>query len=98
MPSKVKESTNAGKKVQSTTKSRNPRCLTVASRGIRTSSDFAQFMSHLMSDIVEGAITPEISNAAVNAGGKLLKSVELTLKYGKAKAEGGEKVLDLAVL
>lgn len=40
-------------------------------------------MSALMSDLITGCITPEISNATVNAGGKLLKIVEMQLKYGK---------------
>jgi len=40
-------------------------------------------MSALMSDLIEGAVTPNVSNAVVNAGGKLLKVVELRLKYGK---------------
>jgi hypothetical protein len=34
-----------------------------------------------MSDIIEGAIDPQTSNAAVNAGGKLLKIVEMQHKY-----------------
>lgn len=40
-------------------------------------------MSALMSDIIEGAVSPQVGNATVNAGGKLLKVVELQLKYGK---------------
>lgn len=40
-------------------------------------------MSALMSDIIDGSITPQVGNATVNAGGKLLKVVELQLKYGK---------------
>lgn len=39
-----------------------------------------------MSDIIEGSITPQVSNAAVNAGGKLLKIVEMQLKYGDKAA------------
>lgn len=40
-------------------------------------------MSALMTDLVTGAITPEIGNATCNAGGKLLKIVEMQHKYGK---------------
>lgn len=36
-----------------------------------------------MSDIIEGTVSPQVGNATVNAGGKLLKVVELQLKYGK---------------
>jgi len=53
-------------------------------------------MSALMSDIIEGAITPQVGNATVNAGGKLLKVVELQLKYGdKRGGDGGHRKLDL---
>ncbi len=39
-------------------------------------------MSALMSDLIDGSITPSVGNAAVNAGGKLLKITEMQLKYG----------------
>jgi hypothetical protein len=40
-------------------------------------------MSALMTDLIVGAVTPQIGNAVCNAGGKLLKVVELQIKYGK---------------
>lgn len=40
-------------------------------------------MSALMTDLITGCITPEIGNATCNAGGKLLKIVEMQHKYGK---------------
>ena len=52
-------------------------------------------MSCLISDLVEGSITPQIGNAVVNAGGKLLKVVEMQLKYGKPGADGSKRDLDL---
>lgn len=51
-------------------------------------------MSALMSDVIEGTLSPGVANAAVNAGGKLLKAVELQLKYGK-RDESGKSTLDL---
>lgn len=39
-------------------------------------------MSALMSDLLEGSITPQVGNAAVNAGSKLLKVVEMRLRWG----------------
>lgn len=42
-------------------------------------------MSALMSDLIEGTITPQVGNAAVNAGSKLLRVVELQLKFGQQK-------------
>jgi hypothetical protein len=52
-------------------------------------------MSSLISDLITGDITPQVGNAAVNAGGKLLKVVEMQYKYGKQVKEGGPKTLDL---
>lgn len=42
-------------------------------------------MSSIMSDLIEGRITPNVANATVNAGGKLLKVVEMQYKYGTPK-------------
>ena len=44
-------------------------------------------MSALMSDEIEGRLTPSVSNAAVNAGGKLLKVVEMQYKYGSTQED-----------
>lgn len=52
-------------------------------------------MSALMSDLIEGSIAPGTSNAAVNAGGKLLKVVEMQLKYGKKVGTDGNRELIL---
>jgi len=43
-------------------------------------------MSSLMSDVIEGLVTPQVCNATVNAGGKLLKVVEMQYKYGTPKS------------
>ena len=53
-------------------------------------------MSALMSDLIEGRVTPGVGNAACNAAGKLLKVVELQLRYGTPQASG-QKVLQLAM-
>lgn len=45
-------------------------------------------MSALIGDLIEGRISPQTANAACNAGGKLLKVVEMQYKYG---APAGEK-------
>lgn len=71
-----------------------PRSLEIARKGVQTSCDFALMMSALMSDVVEGLISPGMSNAAVNAGGKMLKCVELSIKYG-VQGKGPSKVLQL---
>ncbi len=52
-------------------------------------------MSAMMSDVIEGALTPGVINAAVNAGGKLLKVVDLQMKYGTTAPGSGAKQLVL---
>jgi hypothetical protein len=54
-------------------------------------------MSALMSDLIEGKVTPSIGNAACNAGGKLLKVVEMQYRYGTQGPGLGEKTLVLAL-
>jgi hypothetical protein len=51
-------------------------------------------MSAMMSDILDGRIEPIKANAVCNAGGKLLKVVEMQLRYGKDVS--GTKVLTLS--
>lgn len=52
-------------------------------------------MSCLITDIIDGTITPQVGNAAVNAGGKLLKVVEMQYKYGQIANDGSFKTLNL---
>lgn len=53
-------------------------------------------MSALMSDILANRIEPRAANAVCNAGGKLLRMVELEHKYGAPKSQSQERVLSLA--
>lgn len=39
-------------------------------------------MSALMSDLIAGRVNAQVGNAACNAGGKMLKMVDLEYKYG----------------
>jgi len=73
-----------------------PRSLAVSERGIKTGADFASLMSSLMVDIISGRVTPAVGNAACNAGGKLLKVVEMQYKYGTQSGNQGDRVLTLA--
>lgn len=52
-------------------------------------------MSALMSDVIEGDVSPQVANATVNAGAKLLKVVELQLKYGRMNADGTKQRIEL---
>lgn len=49
-----------------------------------------------MTDVINGAVPPGTCNAACNAGGKLLRVVELQLRYG-IPLDGGRKDLLLTV-
>ncbi len=62
---------------------------------VRTAADFASLMSSLMGDIISGRITPDVGNAACNAGGKLLKIVEMQYKYGTQSGNQGQRTLTL---
>ena len=75
---------------------RNARCIAVARRGIKTSTDFKAYMSGLMSDLIEGKVAPQVGNAACNAGGKLLKVVEMEYKYGQPSRTAPGRQLQLA--
>lgn len=73
-----------------------PLSLELTQRGVRTGKDFATLMSALMSDLIDGRVTPVIGNAVCNAGSKLLKVVEMQMKYGRPGSDNnGEKVLQL---
>lgn len=52
-------------------------------------------MSAMMSDIISGRVTPAVGNAACNAGGKLLKVVEMQYKFGTQSGNQGNKTLSL---
>lgn len=92
--SKRVQAVTAGGEVSSS-KAGAPKCLALAQVGIITANQFARFMSSLISDLIEGAISPQVGNAAVNAGGKLLKVVEMQYRYGRPSPDGGVKELSL---
>jgi hypothetical protein len=85
-----------GKKNSQDTQPSAPKSAEYARGGISTGADFANLMSALMSDIIEGRVTPNIGNATCKAAGQLLRVVELQMKYGTAGENGG-KVLRLAM-
>ena len=74
-----------------------PKSLAVLEKGIKTSHDFAATMSALMTDVITGAVTPQIANAVCNAGGKLLKVVEMQHRWGRRSGgrDDGDQVLNL---
>jgi hypothetical protein len=76
--------------------SKEPRSLAASETGIRTGADFAHLMSSLMSDIISGRVTPAVGNATCNAGGKLLKVVEMQYKFGTPTGTQGNRMLILS--
>jgi hypothetical protein len=53
----------------------------VGERGIKTSGDFADFMSGLMADLVSGRIGPDVAKAACMAGEALLRVSKMQLEF-----------------
>lgn len=88
--------TSIAKRASAFIKSTEPRSLRIAEHGVRTGSEFADLMSAMMSDIISSRITPAVGNAACNAGGKLLKVVEMQYKYGTQNGGKGSRTLSLA--
>lgn len=68
-----------------------PQSLQIAGKGVKTGTDSANLMSCLMSDLISGKVTPQIGNAVCNAGGKLLKVVEMKQKYGVTPSSTAEQ-------
>lgn len=67
----------------------------LARQGVQTGEDFANLMSALMSDVLDGSVSPAVANAATNAGGKLLKIVQMQMqyRYGTAKEQKNEPLV-----
>jgi hypothetical protein len=57
----------------------------VARRGIRSSEDYRDLMCALMGDVIQGSVTPEVVNAACNAGRGLVRMVELEYKMATSQ-------------
>ena len=74
---------------------RRPACQPIAEAGITTSKEFAAFMSALLSDIICGRINHREANAACNAAGKMLKIIEMQIRYGEPCSTDQHKVLQL---
>jgi hypothetical protein len=69
-----------------------PRSLSISKGGITTAEDFASLMSSVMSDVIDGRLSPPVANAVCNAGGKLIKIVEMQYKYAGKPSQAVEQV------
>lgn len=56
---------------------------------IKSSEDFRNLMCALMTDVIQGSVTPEVVNAACNAGRGLLRMVEM--EYRASTPTAGAK-------
>ena len=66
----------------------------IAAKGIRTGQDYANLMSAMMSDLLEGTVETGVSTAVVSAGRQLLKVVEMEVRLGKNdKTKGSTLIL-----
>lgn len=75
-----------------------PTCLKYAGNGgIKTSQDFTNFFSCLISDLAKKTVVPNVGNAMCNAGGKIIKMVELEIRYGQHVPGHGRKLLTVSV-
>jgi hypothetical protein len=82
MASRTKAVTNgSGRAVGRKAQSAEASSLAHAERGVQSSADFRNLMSALMTDVIRGSLSPEVTNAACNAGGKILKMVEMEYKF-----------------
>jgi len=75
------------------------RSFRVARTGIKDSVDFTNLFSGLIADLAEQKVTAGVANAMCNAGGKVLKMVELEIRYGQhvpGHPNNGRKVLTIS--
>jgi hypothetical protein len=70
-----------------------PRSVQIASRGIRTDRDAANFQSALLGDLMTGRVKEKTSNAACNVMGKLLKIQDLSQRYAADPDHAGRQVV-----
>ena len=71
-----------------------PRSLVLSAVGIKTGSDYVRLMSAVMSDLIEGNMSPAVGNAICSAGRGILKVVEMQHRYGTPH-QGHARVLQL---
>lgn len=58
----------------------------LARSGVSSSEDFRNLMCALMTDVIQGDVSPDVVNAACNAGRGLLKMVEMEYKASQGAA------------
>ena len=87
-----KSKDNSTKRTAPTLVRKDARSLRFAEDEVKSGQDFADLMSKLMSDMLAERVSPQVGVAVCNAGGKLLKVVELQFKYGRANNQGKKDI------
>ncbi len=72
------------------------RSVKIARGGINNSRKFTDFFSALIADLSEQKVTASMANAMCNAGGKMLKMVELEIRYGQQIPGQSRRLLTIA--
>lgn len=60
--------------------------VTLARKGVSSSEDFRNLMCALMTDVIQGDVSPDVVNAACNAGRGLLRMVEMEYRASQGAA------------
>jgi len=76
------------------------RSVPIASRGIRTDEDAANFLSALVTDVMSGAVEDRTARTAGATLDRLFRVVTLRHRYGKPSHEGSAplKLADVPVI
>jgi hypothetical protein len=61
--------------------SQQPRVNAVASRGVRTTADLADLASGLISDLIEGKISPAVASNVIASGNLLVRTAEFQMRF-----------------
>ena len=69
--------------------------LKIAASGVKNSREFIALFSALIADTLSHAVTPHEANACCNAGGKMIKMVELEERHGR-QTKNRPRALQLA--
>jgi hypothetical protein len=56
----------------------------ITRRGVRTGDDLANLLSALLSDLIDGKVSPQVVNSECNLAGKLLKLVEMQYRHANS--------------
>ena len=78
------------------TKTHDSRSVKVARGGITNSREFTDLFSGLIADLAEQLVTASIANAMCNAGGKILKMVELEIRHGQQVPGATRRLLTIS--